>query len=112
MSEQNREIHELLVDYADGLRDGCLPSFLKSLTRAEAKALAASPEFREATEMVRILNEAGFGDRMESPNVGLFISRVDACIGSRMKKGGAPTRKTGSESRSRTGVKRRAEETI
>ncbi|HEX42848.1 MAG TPA: hypothetical protein ENN81_12430 [Phycisphaerales bacterium] len=113
MSEEDREIHELLVDYADGLRDGCLPNFLKSLTRAEARAMADSPEFREATEMVRILNEVGFSDRMESPNVGLFISRVDACIGSRMKKGEASTRRNrGSEPRSRIDVRGKTEEKI
>jgi hypothetical protein len=28
MADTNREIQELLVDYAGALRDGCVPSFL------------------------------------------------------------------------------------
>jgi len=29
MSDTNREIHELLVDYADALRDGCIRNHLR-----------------------------------------------------------------------------------
>ena len=92
MSEKNREIQELLVDYSDALRDGCIPTFLKSLTREEAKAIAGSRQFQDNTEMVRILNDAGFADNAVTPNVGLFISRVDAEISSRLKKARASSR--------------------
>ncbi len=94
-----REIQELLADYAGALRDGCLPTFLKSLTREEAKRISESPDFWEATEVVRLMNSAGFGDHVVTPDVGLFISRVDAGIASRQKKAGASTRE-----RSRTTV--------
>ncbi len=86
MSDKNREIHELLVDYADALRDGCIPTFLKSLTREEAERIASSWEFWDATEVSRILNGVGFDDKAVAPNVSLFISRVDAEIASRLKK--------------------------
>lgn len=92
MANTNREIQELLADYAVALRDGCLPGFLKSLTRDEAKCIKGSEEFWEATEMVRLLNSAGFGDKAVTPDVGLFISRVDAAIVSRQKKAQASTR--------------------
>ena len=92
MVETNRKVHELLVDYADALRDGCLPVFLKSLTREESKRITASVEFWDATEIVRILNGAGFADKVASPNVDLFISRVDARIASRLKNAKAPSR--------------------
>ncbi len=82
----HREIQELLADYAGALRDGCLPTFLKSLTREEAKRIDESEDFREATEMVRLMNSAGFGDNVVTPDVGLFISRVDAAIASRLKQ--------------------------
>jgi hypothetical protein len=94
MLNANREIQELVADYAVALRDGCLPGFLKSLTRDEAKRIHDSRDFREATEMVRLLNSAGFGDKVVTPDVGLFISRVDAGIASRLKKRGqASTRR-------------------
>jgi hypothetical protein len=92
MASTHREIQELLADYAGALRDGCLPTFLKSLTRDEAKRIRESPEFWEATEVVRLMNSAGFGDKMVTPDVGLFISRVDAGIASRLKKAQASTR--------------------
>jgi len=92
MASVNREIQELLADYAGALRDGCLPAFLKSLTRDEAKRIRESEEFWEATEVVRLMNSAGFGDKVVTPDVGLFISRVDAGIASRSKKAGASTR--------------------
>ena len=82
----HREIQELLADYAEALRDGCLPTFLKSLTREEAKRLSESQDFREAAEIVRLMNSAGFGDHVVTPDVGLFISRVDAAIASRLKQ--------------------------
>jgi hypothetical protein len=89
----HREIQELLADYAGALRDGGLPTFLKSLTREEARRIKESEDFREAAEIVRLLNSAGFGDSVVTPDVSLFISRVDAGIASRLKKSaGAPTR--------------------
>ena len=92
MLNADREIQELVADYAVALRDGCLPGFLKSLTRQEAKRIRDSRDFWEATEMVRLLNSAGFGDKVVTPDVGLFISRVDAGIASRLKKAQASTR--------------------
>jgi len=92
MPNTHREIQELLADYAVALRDGCLPAFLKSLTREEAKRIRGSSDFWEATEVVRLMNSAGFGDKVVTPDVGLFISRVDAGIASRLKKAGASTR--------------------
>ena len=88
----HREIQELLADYAGALRDGCLPTFLKSLTREEARRISESEDFREAAEIVRLMNSAGFGDSVVTPDVGLFISRVDAAIASRLKNPGASTR--------------------
>ena len=88
----HREIQELLADYAGALRDGCIPTFLKSLTREEAKRIGESEDFWEAAEIVRLMNSAGFGDSLVTPDVGLFISRVDAAVASRLKKAGASTR--------------------
>jgi len=34
MSDTEREIQELLADYAEALRDGSIPAFLKSLRRS------------------------------------------------------------------------------
>jgi hypothetical protein len=92
MPNIHREIQELLADYAVALRDGSMPSFLKSLTREEGKRIRESEEFWEAAAVVRLINGAGFGDKMVTPNVGLFISRVDAGIASRLKKAKASTR--------------------
>jgi hypothetical protein len=86
MSDTNREIQELLVDYAGALRDGCIPAFLKSLTREEGRAIASSEQFWDATEMVRILNGTAFADKAVMADVGLFMSRVNANIVSRLKK--------------------------
>ena len=93
MSDMNRTIEELLVDYAGALRDGCIPAFLKSLTREEGRRIASSRGFWDATEAVRILNSAGFADKVVAPNVSLFISRVDAKIVSRLKKARALSRR-------------------
>ena len=89
MLERNRKIQELLVDYAGALRDGSIPVFLKSLTREEGRTIAGSSEFEDATEVVRVMNAVGFADKAVTPDVGLFISRVDAKIASRMKGGRA-----------------------
>jgi len=92
MTQMNRTIEELLVDYAEALRDGSIPVFLKSLTREEGQTILSSREFWDATEVARILNSVGFADKAVAPNVSLFISRVDAEIGSRLKKAKAPSR--------------------
>ncbi len=86
MPDKNREIQELLIDYAGALRDGCIPVFLKSLTRTEGHAITSSDEFWDATEVVRILNGIGFADKAAVADAGLFASRVDANIVSRLKK--------------------------
>jgi hypothetical protein len=92
MPDKDREIVGLLIDYADALRDGYIPAFLKSLTRTEAQRISSSSEFWDATEMVRVLNGVGFADKAVIPDVGLFISRVDAEIASRLKQSKASTR--------------------
>ena len=86
MADINREIQELLVDYACALRDGCIPSFLKSLTREEGQSIASSGEFWDATDIVRILNSTAFAEKAVTADVGLFMSRVNANIVSRIKK--------------------------
>jgi hypothetical protein len=90
MADINRTIQELLADYAGALRNGSIPVFLKSLTREEGQRIASSRGFWEATEVVRMLNSAGFADKAVTPNVSLFTSRVDAEIASRLKKAKAP----------------------
>ncbi len=92
MPDTNREIQELLVDYGGALRDGYVPTFLKSLSREEAHRISASRQFQDAAGITRILNGVGFADKAVTPNVGLFISRVDAKISSRLKKARASSR--------------------
>ena len=92
MTDTNREIQELLVDYAGALRDGCVPTFLKSLEREEAQRIASSRQFQDAADVTRVLNGVAFADKAATPNVGLFISRVDAKISSRMKRARASSR--------------------
>ena len=87
MFDSYREIQNLLVDYAEALRDGCLLTFLKSLRHFEAKHVISLPNFWRAAETARALNSAGFADKVIPPNMDLFISRVDAKIASRSKKG-------------------------
>lgn len=93
MADMNRTIQELLSDYAGALRDGCVPVFLKSLTRQEAQEIGSSADFWDATEVVRILNGVGFAKKTVTADVGLFSSRVDANITSRLKKAKAGTRR-------------------
>ena len=92
MNEINRTIQELLVDYAEALRDGSIPVFLKSLSREEGRRIVSSREFWDAAEVTRVLNSVGFADKAVTPNVSLFISRVNAEIASRLKKAKAPSR--------------------
>jgi hypothetical protein len=86
MADMNRKIQELLSDYAEALRDGCLPVFLKSLTRQEGSEMASSREFWDAAQVVRALNGVGFADKAAIADARLFASRVDANIASRLKK--------------------------
>ena len=86
MADTDRKIQELLSDYAGALRDGCLPVFLKSLTRQEGETMTCSKDFWEAAEVVRVLNGVGFADKAAIADAGLFASRVDANIASRVKK--------------------------
>ena len=109
MDKRNRTIEELLVDYADSLRDGSLPTFLKSLTREEGRQISTSSDFQKAAEMVRDINAAGFAQKSLKPDVGLFISRVDAEIASRIKKARAPERRR-HRSGSRSDVQRTEEQ--
>ena len=113
MPDKNREIQELVADYAGALRDGCIPTFLKSLTREEARRLASSREFQDAGQSARLLNSAGFADKVVTPNVGLFISRVDAKIASRLKKGRSLTQgKRSTRTRPVTRTEKNAEKSI
>ena len=113
MADRNRQIQELLVDYAGALRDGCIPDFLKSLKREEAKRIASSWDFWDATEITRILNSVGFADKAVTPDVSLFISRVDAEIASRLKKAKATSRgKRYPHTRSFTRTEDRTEKSI
>jgi hypothetical protein len=81
----DREHQDLLADYADALRDGRVPGFLRTLTRREGRAVSDSDDLAQATEMVRVLNQAAFADKAMWPDMGLFISRVDAKIASRLQ---------------------------
>ncbi|MHC4507776.1 MAG: hypothetical protein ACYTAO_02315 [Planctomycetota bacterium] len=112
MADTNRTIQELLSDYAGALRDGCVPVFLKSLTRQEGRTIASSGEFWDATEVVRILNGVGFGNKAVTADVGLFMSRVDANIASRLKKSSTSSRRKRTTGRKPQTAPRRAEETL
>jgi len=112
MTERDRTIQELLSDYAGALRDGCVPVFLKSLSRQEGQAIADSGEFWGATEVVRILNGAGFANKAITADVGLFMSRVDANIASRLKKSNTPSKPRRACGRKSVTKPQRTEETI
>jgi len=112
MADMNRTVQELLSDYAGALRDGCVPVFLQSLTRQEGQTITSSDEFWQATEVVRILNGVGFADKAVTADVGLFMSRVDANIASRLKKPKTSSRsRRAAEGRSATRPQR-TEETV
>jgi hypothetical protein len=85
--ECDREPQELLADYADALRDGRVPGFVRTLTEGEAQEISGKEDLGQAVEMTRILNLASFVDKAVWPDVGLFISRVDAKIASRLQHG-------------------------
>ena len=112
MADRDRTIQELLSDYAGALRDGCVPVFLKSLSRQEGQAIADSGEFWGATEVVRILNAAAFANKAVTADVGLFMSRVDANIASRLKKSTIPAKPRRATGRKSMTKPQRTEETI
>ena len=87
MFTEYRHTHDLLIDYAEALRDGSLPTFLKSLSKFEAREVLPIPNFWQAAEMIRILNCVAFADGITHPSLDLFIVRVDAKIASRLKRG-------------------------
>jgi hypothetical protein len=90
MFEQYRETHDLLVDYAQALRDGNLPTFLKSLSKFEARHVVPIGGFWHAAEIVRTLNSVAFTEGITHPSVDLFLSRVDAKIAARAKNAAKP----------------------
>ncbi len=95
MFEMYRETHDLLADYTEALREGNLPTFLKSLSRFEARHVLPLPGFWRGAEMARIVNSVGFADGVTIPSMDLFIVRVNARIASRRKKAGSLRRTHG-----------------
>ena len=94
MFEIYRETHDLLADYAEALREGSLPTFLKSLSRFEARHVLPLRHFANGAEIVRILNGTAFAEGMTIPSMDLFIVRVNARIASRRKRGKQSRRKS------------------
>ncbi len=86
MRQTATEIQELLIDYARALRDGCIPVLLKSITRGQAQKVTCSLSFWAASEVVRVLNDMAFGEKVVTARVSLYMSRVDAKIRLRLKK--------------------------
>ena len=95
MFEPYRQTHDLLVDYAEALREGSLPTFLKSLSRFEARHVLPLVNFWRAAETIRLINSIGFADGMTIPSMDLFIVRVNTRIASRRKKAKTPVRAAG-----------------
>ena len=93
MTNRDRAIEALLADYAGALRDGGVTEYLRSLTSEEAARIRNTDAFPKAAEVVRVLNGAYFGGRALRPEVGLFISRVNAKIGLRIKRAQAAPRR-------------------
>ena len=113
MATIDREIHEVLADYAGALRDGCLPTFLRSLTRKETERVVASEEFSDACDVLRVLNGVAFADKAKIGNVSRFMAHVNAKIKSRMRKSKAPPRAKGSaEKRPRSEVEKKVDRRI
>ena len=94
-----RETHDLLADYAEALRDGNLPTFLKSLSRFEGREVLPMPSFFKAAEMVRNLNGIAFAEKMTIPSMDLFITRVNTRIVARAKKTQRPRKASRSPTR-------------
>jgi len=94
MFERYRETHDLLADYAEALREGALPTFLKSLSRFEARHVLPLRNFWRGAEVIRLLNGAGFAEGMTIPSMDLFIVRVNTRIASRRKRANGLPRPT------------------
>lgn len=97
MFETYRDTHDLLADYAEALREGNLPTFLKSLSRFEARHVLPLVNFWRAAEMARILNSVGFAEGMTIPSMDLFIVRVNTRIAARRKNAKAVKRANGKQ---------------
>ena len=85
MLERYREAHDLVIDYGEALREGSLPTFLKSLSRFEGREVLTTPNFANGAEMMRILNSIAFADEATLPNLDIFLARVHARIASRTR---------------------------
>lgn len=85
MLERYREAHDLVIDYGEALREGSLPTFLKSLSRFEGREVLTTPNFWHGAEMMRILNSIAFADEATIPNLDIFLARVHARIASRAR---------------------------
>jgi hypothetical protein len=105
---KERDIHELVADYAAALRDGSIPVFFTSLTRREAKKIRASEEFFDDAKIVRILNIIALGEAKVDPdvNLSLFASRVDTKIKARMKRKGVSRAKGSVRSKTKTKIEK------
>ncbi len=86
MLERYREAHDLVIDYGEALREGSLPTFLKSLSRFEGREVLTTPSFWHGAEMMRIVNSIAFADDATIPNLDIFLARVHARISSRARK--------------------------
>lgn len=87
-----REAHDLVIDYGEALREGSLPTFLKSLSRFEGREVLRTPNFWHGAEMMRMVNNIAFGDEITIPNLDIFLARVHARIASRARKAKGATR--------------------
>ncbi|MDI6450009.1 hypothetical protein [Anaerobaca lacustris] len=92
MFAKYREAHDLAIDYGEALREGSLPTFLKSLSRFEAREVIKTPTFRHGAEMVRLVNGVAFADEIALPSVDIFLARVHARIASRARRAHAAPR--------------------
>lgn len=86
MFETYREAHDLVIDYGEALREGSLPTFLKSLSRFEGREVLRTPNFWYGAEMIRTVNSIAFGDEITLPNLDIFLARVHARIASRARR--------------------------
>lgn len=86
MHKNDREIQELLIDYALALRDGSILQFLRSLSQYETRRMACSPDFWDAVETVQAIMDVAFAHKAVTPSVGRFFLRVDVRILVRLKK--------------------------
>lgn len=81
-----REAHDLVIDYGEALREGSLPTFLKSLSRFEGREVMRTANFWHGAQMMRMVNSIAFGDDITIPNQDIFLARVHARITSRARQ--------------------------